>query len=301
MTDVSVVIGNHQGEAVLHDCLESLEHQTLRPVEVLVVDGASTDGGRTIAESHGAVWIDEENLGLGYLYNCGVAAACAPYVLLSNNDVAFDSHCIELLAAALDEEASLFAADPRQLDWSGGTLVHGHTTLRRGSLVREYLPGLHLDHLVDSREPGFTVSAHGAAMLVGRDRFRELGGFDETFFMEWEDLDLCWRAWLRGWGSVHVPGAWLRHRVGAVTTRRVLPKRLASSHHNLIRFALKCLPWRAGVRVVAGELLRLPRHPRLIAPALVAVARELPDILRERRKIQPNGTLLEWMFDGQPA
>jgi len=301
MSEVAVVIGNHQGEAVLHDCLESLERQTLRPVEVLVVDGASTDGGRVVAESRGAIWIEEENLGLGYLYNRGVAAARGPYVLLSNNDVAYDSRCIALLAAALDEDPSLFAADPRQLDWSGGTLVHGHTTLRRGSLVREYLPGLHLDHLVETRDLAPTVSAHGAAMLVRRELFLELGGFDETFFMEWEDLDLCWRAWLRGWGSVHVPDAWLRHRVGAVTTRRVLPKRLASSHHNLIRFALKCLPWGASTRIVLGELLRLPRHPRLIAPALVAVARELPDILRERRKIQPNETLLEWMFDGQPA
>ena len=42
------------------------------------------------------------------------------------------------------------------------------------------------------------MSAHGAAMLVRRELLLELGGFDETFFMEWEDLDLCWRAWLRG-------------------------------------------------------------------------------------------------------
>ena len=38
-------------------------------------------------------------------------------------------------------------------------------------------------------------------MLVRRSMFLELGGFDETFFMEWEDLDLCWRAWLRGWST----------------------------------------------------------------------------------------------------
>jgi GT2 family glycosyltransferase len=138
-------------------------------------------------------------------------------------------------------------------------------------------------------------------MLVRRELFLELGGFDETFFMEWEDLDLCWRAWLRGWGSIHVPNAWLRHRVGAATTRRVLPKRLASSHHNLTRFALKCLPWRAVTWVIVGELLRLPRHPRLIAPALAAVAVELPAILRERRKIAPDGRMLAWMIRGQPT
>ena len=53
-------------------------------------------------------------------------------------------------------------------------------------------------------------------MLVRRERLLELGGFDETFFMDFEDLDLCWRAWLRGWASVYVPDAVVRHRVGAV-------------------------------------------------------------------------------------
>ena len=108
----------------------------------------------------------------------------------------------------------------------------------------------------------------------------ELGGFDETFFMEWEDLDLCWRAWLRGWSTMYVPRAVVRHRVGAVTGEAVLARRLVSSHHNLMRFALKCLPRGAATRVVAGELLRLPRHPRLIGPALVRggtrVARDPP-------------------------
>jgi len=72
-----------------------------------------------------------------------------------------------------------------------------------------------------------------------------------------EDLDLCWRAWLRGWPSVYVPAARLRHRVGAVTTERMRARRSASSHHNLLRFALKCLPPTAAARVVVGELLRL--------------------------------------------
>lgn len=301
MTEITAVVGNHQGERVLADCLDSLAAQTVPPVEVIVADGASTDGSRAIATARGATWLGRPNLGLGYLYNRGVESAATPYVLLSNNDVAYDAACLERLRAALDADDSLFAADPRQLDWEGTRTVHGHTTLRRGSLVREFIPGLHLDHLVDEPAAALTVSAHGAAMLVRRDRFLDLGGFDETFFMEWEDLDLCWRAWLRGWGSLYVPAAVLRHRVGAVTTRAVLPKRLASSHHNLMRFALKCLPRAAASRVVAGELLRLPRHPRLVAPALLAVVRELPEIARERRALRPDPALFAWMLAGQPA
>ena len=58
MTDVSVVIGNFQGESVLPACLDSLERQTVRPIEVVVADASSSDGSRAIAEEHGAHWIE---------------------------------------------------------------------------------------------------------------------------------------------------------------------------------------------------------------------------------------------------
>ena len=86
-------------------------------------------------------------------------------------------------------------------------MIHARTTLRRGRLLREYIPGLHLDHRRRRRQGDADVCANGAAMLVRRSLFLELGGFDETFFMEWEDLDLCWRAWLRGRPTVYVPDA----------------------------------------------------------------------------------------------
>lgn len=137
-------------------------------------------------------------------------------------------------------------------------------------------------------------------MLVRRKRLLELGGFDETFFMDFEDIDLCWRAWLRGWSSVHVPDASLRHRVGAVTHAGIVTRRLVSSHHNLLRFALKCFPAREASRVLLGEVMRLPRHPLLIAPALMAVIRELPEIMRLRRLARPSRAHMDWILAGQP-
>lgn len=301
MPDVAVVIGNYRGEHLLPDCLASLAAQTLAPREVLVVDGASPDRSVEVAEALGARVLRRENRGLGHLYNEGARAASAELVLLLNNDVALDGRCLELLAAALVADQSLFAADPRQVDWDGERDVKARTTLARGRLVREFIPSLHLDDRVPSDRNVPTVSAHGAAMLVRRELLLELGGFDETFFLEWEDLDLCWRAWLRGHGSVYVPDAWLRHRVGGATAPSELTSRLASSHHNLLRFALKCLPPTEAARVIAGELVRLPRHPRLIAPALARIARELPAIVRLRREIRPSRTHLEWLFAGMPA
>jgi GT2 family glycosyltransferase len=290
--DVTVVIGNHQGETVLDECLASVAMQA-RPVrEVIVADGASTDRSRSIAERHGALFLPFPNLGLGYLYNRGVEAARAEYILLLNNDVALDVRCVQLLTEQLDADQTRFAADPTQFDWTANHVIHARTTVGPGRLTREFIPGLHLDPVVPANTVVPTVSANGAAMLVRRSMFLELGGFDETFFMEWEDLDLCWRAWLRGWSSVYVPEATLRHRVGAVTSDAVAPRRSTSSHHNLMRFALKCLPATTAAKVLLGELLRLPAHPRTIGAGSVRVAAELTDIVRLRRSQKRRGPLV---------
>lgn len=301
MPELTLVVGNFEGERFLEGCLSSARTQTLPPKEIVVVDGDSQDGSRRLAAQLGAQVLHVENRGLAYLYNRGVEESSTEYVLLSNTDVIFDERCFELLSAVLDQDASAFAADPCQLDWHGAREVHAHTTLRRGRLFREFFPGLHLDHVVvvDTNRP--TVSAHGAAMLVRRSMFEALGGMDETFFLDFEDLDLCWRAWLRGWGSVYEPQARLRHHVAGVTSSSVVPRRLASSHHNILRFALKCLPARSAALVVAGELLRLPAHPRLIPPALLDILRELPEILGLRRGLAPSSELLAWMLAGQPG
>ncbi len=288
---VSVVIGNYEGAALLPACLESLAAQDVPPAEVIVVDAGSTDESAEVARRHGAIVIAAENRGLGSLYNRGVEAATAAYVVVANNDLAFDSSCLGLLAAALDDDESVFAADPRQHDWSGERLIHARTTLTRGSLLREPIPGLRIDPVVPSDVVVPTLTANAGAMMVRRDRFLELGGFDETFFLDFEDLDLCWRAWLRGWTSVYVPGAGLRHKVGMSAGATVSPRRLRSSHHNLLRFALKCLPPEEATRTVLGELVRLPRHPTVVGSALLRVARELPEILRLRRRTKPTRAL----------
>ena len=300
MTTVSAVIGNHDGEAVLRDCVDSLRAQTRPLDEIVVVDGGSGDRSLALARALGTRVLEHRNLGLGFLYNRGVDAADVDYVLLANNDVAFDPECVSRLVEQLDGDAHAFAADARQLDWEGSRTIHARTTLRRGRLIREYLPGLHLDPNVETADAAPTVCANGAAMLVRRSMFLELGGFDETFFMEWEDLDLCWRAWLRGWSTIYVPEAVVRHRVGAVTTDAVRPRRSASSHHNLVRFALTCLPARTAARVVLGELLRLPAHPRAVARGLLGVVAEAPEIVRRRRDLRPSAEVLRWMLAGQP-
>jgi N-acetylglucosaminyl-diphospho-decaprenol L-rhamnosyltransferase len=293
MADAAVVVGNYEGEHVLPDLFASLAAQSRPPAEVLVVDAWSRDRSREVAERAGARVLVTENRGLARLYNLGAREARSELVLLANNDVALDRRCLELLIAALEESPDRFAVDPTQEDWEGGHVIHARSTIRRGPLLRRALPGFEVDQCVRSTRVAPSLLANGAAMLVRRDRLLALGGFDETFFLEFEEIDLCWRAWLRGWETAYVPEARVRHRVGEVTSAHVRGRRLRSAHHNLVRFALKCLPARAAARVLAGELLRLPRHPTLVAPALARVALELPEIVRERARLGPKDETYE--------
>ena len=69
--------------------------------------------------------------------------------------------------------------------------------------------------------------------------------------------------------------------------RKTLARRFSQSHHNLMRWALKCLPAREAAVVVGGELLRLPRHPIVIGRAFGSLRDELAEIRRERRRLRP--------------
>ena len=192
------------------------------------------------------------------LYNRGVAAATAEFVLLANNDVALEPACLERLRDALEADRSTFAADPTQLDWAGERVDPRPDDLARGRLTREYLPGLHLDPVVPADRVTPTVCANGAAMLVRRSIFEDSAASTRRSSWSGRISTSAGARWLRGCASVYVPDARVRHRVGAVTTDAVRAGRRASSHHNLVRFALKCLPPAAAARVLLGELLRLP-------------------------------------------
>jgi GT2 family glycosyltransferase len=301
VTNVSAVIGNYRGEHLLPAVLESLAGQTYTPIEILVVDGSSADASRLVAERLGVRFIEQPNRGLGFLYNRGLENSDGEYVLLLNNDVSLDPRCIELLAAALSEDPDRFAADPRQWSWDGQRLIHGRTTIRRNGLLRRLVPGFDVDLRAAADEVAFTLCTNGGAMMVRRRIALELGGFDETFFLDFEDLDLGWRAWLAGYESVHVPAAVVRHRVGAATGKEMARRRLVSSHHNLMRFALKCLPAADALRVMTTELMRIGVHPALVPPALGRVVGELPEIMRLRRRISPTSEFLEWALADMPA
>ncbi|HEV8306497.1 MAG TPA: glycosyltransferase family 2 protein [Methylomirabilota bacterium] len=280
---VSAIVLNYNGAHLLADCLKTLGQQDWPAFEILVADNGSVDDSQAVCGDYDVRWLSMgENLGFSRANNRAGAEARGRYLFFVNNDMRFASDCVSRLARALESDPSLFAADPTQLDWEGSRVIHGRTRLVPGSYRDTVIPPFAVEYTADATGPVEVPWGCAGSLLVRRDRFGALGGFDPTFFIDFEDTDLCWRAWRRGWRTVYVPEAVLHHRVGMSgdefqhLVRRVGPARVpkfwfrrrVSYHTNLLRFALKCLP--------AGTVARLAGH--LIARAGWHVSRRNPKI-----------------------
>jgi len=227
--DVSVVIVSYNTRELTLDGLKKLIDSRTGEVDfdVTVVDNASADGSAdAIAEAFPEVRLVRltENVGWGRGVNRGVVASPGRYVLLLNPDAAPVGHPVDELFRFAREH-------PRHGIYTGRTLhadgtddmycCWGLPSLRGyvgfatglGSVIGwfnpERLPGY------DRKSVREVPAVSGCCMLVERDLFDRLGGFDPVYFLYSDDIDLCARAAALGASPVVVPGASVIHVGGA--------------------------------------------------------------------------------------
>ena len=286
--DVAVVIVNYNGEALLPECLAALAAQTRPPVEIVVADNGSADGSLALLRAHPGVRVLElgHNFGFGGGANRGVAATSAPWVCVLNSDA----------TPAPDWLGQLLAAPRDARTWALGSVLVSARSGRIESAGDQYAPAGYAYKLLRDRpledlpaEPYPVFAAPGAAPVFRRDVFNALGGYEERFFLYYEDVDLAFRAVLGGWHALLVPSAHVTHRLGATTGSLARARFYVA--RNSVWCALRCMPElhpRVLGRRWASEL-RTNRPLRLIPVELAgraaAVAR-LRGTWRERTRIQ---------------
>ena len=286
---VAVVIVNYNGERLLPACLAALAAQSLPPDEILVADNGSRDGSLALlrAQHPGIATLElGRNFGFAGGANRGVAATAAPWVCVLNSDA----------TPAPDWLHVLLAAPRGARTWALGSVLVSAATGRIESAGDQYAPEGYAYKLLRDRpldelpgDPYAVFAAPGAAPVFRRDVFEQLGGYEERFFLYYEDVDLAFRAVLRGYHALLVPNARVTHQLGA-TTRSAARARFYVAR-NSAWCAARCLPRaRPGVllRRVALEL-RTNRPRRLVFVEIAgrgAALAGLPRTLRERRAIQ---------------
>ena len=206
-SDVAVVIVNFNGERLLPDCLAALDAQTLAPAEVLVADNGSRDGSLALLRAHHpgvAVLELGRNHGFAGGANRGVAATSAPWVCVLNSDATPAPDWLERLTAA-PRAAKTWALGSVLVSASKGLIESAGDQYDPAGFAYKLLRDRPLADLPSEPYPVF--AAPGAAPVFRRDVFDALGGYEERFFLYYEDVDLAFRAVLAGYHALLVPDA----------------------------------------------------------------------------------------------
>jgi len=249
MQAVSAVIPSHNGAHLLSLSLPPLLAELGDANEVIVVDHESTDGTADLLRAN---FPRVKRLAVrsarsfSALCNAGFAACSNRLVLLLNNDMVVTQGFLGPLAEQMSR-TSVFAAGPEY-------------RMRRG-FEDAYVCGscgdLHRESENVSHAPSTRLDAPAAGGLFDAEKFRELGGFDPMFRpFYWEDMDLGWRAWRRGWRIVQEPKSIMYHEQGA-TIRRTYARTQAEVVFAKNRFLFI---WK-NIRepdLLAGHFARLP-------------------------------------------
>jgi GT2 family glycosyltransferase len=263
--DISAVIVNRDRADLLRQCLASMQAAlaaTGMPSELVVVDNASGDDSRDVVrrEFPDALLVENDaNVGFPAAVNAGIARTSGEWIALLNNDATIDESALRRVFAE---------PIPRDV----GSIALQMRFARRPDLVNS--AGLGLDRLFVAHDRllgqpatngparrAEVFGASGGAALVRRAMLHDVGGFDGRIFLYLDDVDLAWRARMRGWRALHVPDAivWHHH---SVTTLHGSAFKYFHVGRNRVRLLAR--------NADRGQLLR--RAPAILAYELAYVA-----------------------------
>lgn len=253
---LSVVIPQYNGLAMLQDCMASLrrsaahfyERQAL-PVELIVVDNASSDGSSaflgTLSDMEESPLrlhciLNHENHGFAKAVNQGIRAAAAEYVVLLNNDTIVEEGFLYALFSCIRGDERIFSASAMMrmyherelIDDAGDIYCLMGWALQRG----------HGKPASSYRRPCRVFSACGGASIYRRRIFEEIGFFDENFFAYMEDVDIGYRAGIYGYHNVYCPEAVVYHIGSASSGGHVSSFKVHLSSRNSIYVIYKNMP-----------------------------------------------------------
>ena len=250
---VAAIIVNYNAGPALAAAVRSLAASTV-PVEVHVVDNASTDGSLDALEAvsdAGApvrIWRNAANEGFARACNRPLAVIDADFVLLLNPDCTVAPDALEHLLAAMAGAPATGIAGPLLLNPDGSEQRGGRRRFPTPASALAGLPGAGL--IMGARE-GFNLQGtplpaapepveaiSGACMLVRRAALDAVGPLDEGYFMHCEDLDWCMRFRRAGWEIRFSPAARVIHEQGVCSRRRPVAVEW-HKHRGMLRFYRK--------------------------------------------------------------
>ncbi|MDO5836228.1 MAG: glycosyltransferase family 2 protein [Methanobacterium sp.] len=241
--DLTVVIPNYNGQPFLGECLESLKNQD-HPFNVIVVDNASNDGSVAYIREHYPEFKlieNQENIGFAAAVNQGIKASGSHYIFLLNNDVYLEVDTISNLLKCIKTNENIFAVSSKMIQYHDRTKMDDagdeYTILGWAKRVGY---GKSPDKYVHNRE---IFSASAAASIYRRSILEEIGYFDENFFAYMEDVDISYRARIRGYHCWYCPEAVVYHVGSGTSGGRYNKFKTRLAARNNVYVPYKNMPW----------------------------------------------------------
>lgn len=287
---IDIIIVNWNAGRQLSDCLNSImvaHRQGFELGRVVVVDNASVDGSAEELDRLGlpiTVIRNMSNRGFAPACNQGAYGSEADYLLFLNPDTRLFEKSLTKALAFMEQP------DKKHIGIVGVQLVDecgriSRTCARFPTAGLLFSKTLGLDHLFPERFPSSRMTewdhtasrevdqVMGAFFLVRRVLFDFLGGFDERFFVYYEEVDFSLRAWQAGWRSYYLAETQAYHKGGG-TSERVKAARLFYSLRSRILYGYKHLGWWTATSLMLGTLMLEPLA-RLVLLAFRRDSRQL--------------------------
>jgi GT2 family glycosyltransferase len=246
---LSVVIVTWNSAADIEPCIDSINFGG--QFEVIVVDNASRDATRDgLAEFHHLNLVkNEHNCGYARANNQGLKQASGEYVLLLNPDTKLDLGALDRLSDWLDRHPETAAVAPRLVNPDGSTQLSMRSLPTAGSVLWELLGCARLFpnsrvfgrwrmKYFDYEKQAEVEQPMASCLMFRRKLLEDLGGFDESFPIFYNDVDLSKRMRDARLKTVYLPDARVVHKRGA-STSQVRPKMITASHRSLFRYLRK--------------------------------------------------------------
>lgn len=299
---VSIIVVNYNGKKWLKECFESLEKLDYPKdkYEVIMVDNASSDDSVEFARKNFS-WIKilklDKNYGFCKSNNEGAKIAKGEYLVFLNNDTYVDKDWLIELVNSVTSDKTIKICESLEKPYNYNR-VKSPFYKRYLTIIGSGMNGEQNEYIDGCPIEGY---AQGSSLMIEKKLFDYIGGFDDSYFMYNEEVDLCWRAWIMGFKTVLVPTSIYFHK-GCDDYHIIRMREIFCMHitkncminisknfelHNVI-YALIISFFYNSFQIVNYLLLRRPNSVVDIIKAHLFVIRNLPEILRKRRIIQQN-------------
>lgn len=243
---VRVVCVTYNPGPELEDLAGSLAAATTRDVHLVLVDnGSRGDLPERVAARHGGRVVHAgQNLGYGRAANLGAQGLTEPWLVVVNPDIVWGAGSLDALVAAAERYPDAGAFGPALFNVDGTVYPSARAlpSLTQGAghaLFARLWPGNPWTRAYQRRQESADGTERdagwlsGACLLVRREAWEAVGGFDPAYFMFFEDVDLGERLGRSGWRNVYVPSARVTHVGG--TSWRERPAAMITAHHTSAR------------------------------------------------------------------